>query len=75
MKRALQGHAPSRILVWRTPGTAVLRAFIHERLAGRALLRLLYWLEERAPRAFGWFGQHPMFVFKKPDRTRTGGGD
>jgi len=54
------------ILVWRTVGTNFLRAFVHGGLLGRAWLRLLYWLEEQAPRWFGRFGQYPLIVLRKP---------
>jgi SAM-dependent methyltransferase len=59
-------HLPSvDILVWRTVGTRFLRAFIHDRLLGRQWLRLLYWMEERAPRWFGRHGQYPMIIVRK----------
>jgi len=54
------------VLVWRSVGTNFLRAFIHEPLLGRWWLRLLYWLEERAPRWFGRNGQYPLIVVSKP---------
>jgi ubiquinone/menaquinone biosynthesis C-methylase UbiE len=54
------------ILVWRTVSTNFLRAFVHDFLLGRAWLRLLYWLEERAPHGFGRFGQYPLIVLRKP---------
>jgi len=54
------------VLTWRSVGTNFMRAFIHEPLLGRAWLRLLYWLEERAPRWFGRFGQYPLIVLRKP---------
>ena len=54
------------VLVWRSVGTNFLRAFIHERLLGRSWLRLLYWLEERAPHWFGRHGQYPLIVIRKP---------
>lgn len=53
------------IFVWRSVSVMALRFYIHKRLAGRALLRGLYALEERFPRFFGRFGQYPMVVFQK----------
>ncbi len=54
------------VRVWRSVSTAFLRAFIHRPLLGRQWLRLVYWLEERAPRVLGRLGQYPMIVFGKP---------
>jgi SAM-dependent methyltransferase len=54
------------IRVWRTVGVQFLRAVIHPRLGGRWLLRLLYWLEERAPYFFGRHGMYPLIVLRKP---------
>lgn len=53
------------ILVWRSVNVRFLRAVIHERLAGRLWLRLLYALEERFPRWFGENGQYPLVVIRK----------
>jgi hypothetical protein len=65
----LQGEIGSRmpvkIYVWRTFGVRFLRTFIHPRLAGRALLRLLYALEERFPGFLGRNGQYPLIVIRK----------
>ncbi len=54
------------VLVWRSVSTKFLRAFIHRRLLGRWWLRLLYWMEERAPHWFGRHGQYPLIVLRKP---------
>ena len=56
---------PVKIYVWRTFGVKFLRTFIHPRLAGRGLLRLLYWLEERFPGILGRYGQYPLIVIRK----------
>jgi SAM-dependent methyltransferase len=56
---------PVKIYVWRTFGVKFLRTFIHPRLAGRGLLRLLYWLEERFPGFLGRNGQYPLIVIRK----------
>jgi SAM-dependent methyltransferase len=59
------------VLVWRSVSTNFLRALIHERLFGRWCLRLLYALEERAPRWFGRFGQYPLIVIRTPHAGDT----
>jgi SAM-dependent methyltransferase len=60
-------HLPGvEVLVWRSVGTRFLRAFIHERLLGRAWLALLYQCEELAPHWFGRHGQYPLIVLRKP---------
>jgi SAM-dependent methyltransferase len=59
----LPGHVD--ILTWRSVGTNFLRALIHERMLGRSWLRLLYFLEERAPRWFGRHGQYPLIVIRR----------
>jgi hypothetical protein len=56
---------PLKIYVWRTFGVKFLRTFIHPRLAGRGLLRLLYRLEERFPGFLGRNGQYPLIVIWK----------
>jgi SAM-dependent methyltransferase len=65
--QALAGLPGFEIFVWRSVSTAFLRAFIHAPLLGKIWLRLLYALEERAPRFFGRVGQYPLFAFGKPD--------
>jgi len=65
LEREIGSQMPLKIYVWRTFGVKFLRTFIHPRLAGRGLLRLLYWLEERFPRALGRNGQYPLIVIRK----------
>lgn len=65
LEREIGSRMPLRIYVWRTFGVSFLRTFIHPRLAGRGLLRLLYWLEERFPRFLGRNGQYPLIVIRK----------
>jgi len=62
LEHEIGSQMPVRIYVWRTFGVKFLRTFIHPRLAGRGLLRLLYWLEERFPRLLGRNGQYPLIV-------------
>lgn len=55
-----------RVSVWRAVSVSVLKMFVHERLAGRRLLRALYRLEERYPHLCGRFGQYPLIAIEKP---------
>ncbi len=68
LKREIGSQMPVEIRVWRSVSVRFLRALIHEALAGRFLLRLLFWLEERYPRYFGERGQYPLIVIRKEDR-------
>lgn len=65
VKNKLSQLPDLEIRVWRSVSTNFMRAFIHRRLFGRSLLRLVYWCEERAPHFFGRFGQYPMILFAK----------
>ncbi|NIS83328.1 MAG: methyltransferase domain-containing protein [Anaerolineales bacterium] len=65
MKENLKQLAGLDIRVWRSVSTNFMRAFVHRRFFGRMWLRMLYWLEERAPHFFGRFGQYPMILFEK----------
>ena len=65
--RQQAGHLPGfDIRVWRTASSAFLRAFIFKPLFGQFWLRVLYWVEERAPHLLGRVGQYPMVLFEKP---------
>jgi hypothetical protein len=69
LKREVGGRLPQgtalEIWCWRSLSVAFLRSFIHEKLAGRALLRLAFWLEERFPHFLGERGQYPLIVVKR----------
>jgi SAM-dependent methyltransferase len=54
------------VRVWRTVSTKFMRAFIHRKAMGKVWLRILYELEELAPRFFGRIGQYPLILFRKP---------
>lgn len=56
---------PLEILVWRSVSVRFMRTLIHPWLGGRALLGLLYRLEERYPHYFGKNGQYPLIVLQK----------
>jgi SAM-dependent methyltransferase len=55
------------IRVWRTVSTKFLRAFIHRKMLGEFWLKILFRLEEIAPRFFGRIGQYPMILFRRSE--------
>ncbi len=65
LKRELHPLTDFRIYPWRSLSTTFLRWFIRPRWGGKAILRLVYWLEEHFPRFFGEQGQYPMIVVRK----------
>ncbi len=65
LKREVGSHMPLEIYAWRSVSVKVLRTFIHTHLGGRAILRFLFWLEDRFPRWFGENGQYPLVVICK----------
>ena len=68
LHKELDGHFNFEIWVWRSVNVRFLRAVIHRAAAGRLLLRMLYWLEERFPHFLGEKGQYPMLVIRKETR-------
>jgi ubiquinone/menaquinone biosynthesis C-methylase UbiE len=56
---------PLQIWCWRSVSVRFLRAFIHERLGGKFILRVLYWKEELFPHFLGKYGQYPLVEFTK----------
>ncbi len=56
---------PITIWCWRSVNVRFLRAFIHERFAGRFILRVLYIKEELFPHFLGKYGQYPLIELRK----------
>jgi ubiquinone/menaquinone biosynthesis C-methylase UbiE len=54
------------VAVWRSVNVQFLKCFIHERIFGRPILKLINKLEEKWPRFFGRFGAYPIILIKKP---------
>jgi len=67
IKHNLKSLPGLEVRVWRTVSSKFLRAFIHRKALGSLWLRMLFTLEELAPRFFGRVGQYPMILFHKPD--------
>jgi hypothetical protein len=64
-KRTIAPRMNTQILVWRSASVHFLKNYIFENRGGRALLRLLFALEERFPRFFGKYGTYPLIVIQK----------
>ncbi len=64
-KREIAPLMNTQILVWRSASVHFLKNYIFEKRGGRALLRLLFGLEERFPRFFGENGTYPLIVISK----------
>jgi len=65
LKEQLHDQVRIEIYPWRSLSPRFMRWFIRPKLGGAALLRFVYWLEERFPRFFGESGQYPMIVVMK----------
>ena len=64
-----------KLLVWRTVNPKFSRVFISRFFFGRFWLRLLYFLEERAPVFFARFGQYPMIIFNGSTEYKDSGNE
>ena len=65
LKKDVGSLMPVSIWCWRSVSVRFLRTFIHQRLAGRWLLKILFWKEELFPHFFGNYGQYPLIELKK----------
>lgn len=65
LKMELEGIVRFAIYPWRSLSPRFMRWFIRPQLGGKAILRLVFALEERFPRFFGENGQYPMIVISK----------
>lgn len=65
LKRFLSKEMRFAIYVWRSVNVRFMRAVIHEKLAGRQILRWLYRQEEKNPVYYGEKGQYPLIVIYK----------
>lgn len=64
-QRVLGRMGSFKLACWRSVSVDFQRAYIHEWLCGRQILRVLAWLEERFPWILGRLGQNPMFIISK----------
>jgi SAM-dependent methyltransferase len=65
LQKEVGRQVPIQIWCWRSVSVRFLRTFIHQRLAGRLKLSVIYWLEERLPHFLGKAGQYPLVVVRK----------
>jgi SAM-dependent methyltransferase len=56
---------PIQIWCWRSVSVRFLRTFIHNRFAGRWLLKIIYLTEELFPHFLGKYGQYPLIELNK----------
>jgi ubiquinone/menaquinone biosynthesis C-methylase UbiE len=55
----------STLYAWRSVNVPFLKLFVHPWLAGRAVLKAIFWLENRFPIVMGRIGAYPLFVTTK----------
>ena len=67
LQEILGNNIPYEIRCWRSVSVRFLRAVIHTRLAGKMILRFLYWLEDHFAQYFGMVGQYPLIIMMKPE--------
>jgi ubiquinone/menaquinone biosynthesis C-methylase UbiE len=65
LQREVGSLMPISIWCWRSVSVHFLRTFIHERFAGRFLLKVFYWKEEHLPHFLGKYGQYPLIEMNK----------
>lgn len=65
LQAEVASRIPIRIWCWRSLSVSFLRTFIHERYAGRLVLKIIYALEELFPHFLGKYGQYPLIVLAK----------
>jgi SAM-dependent methyltransferase len=68
LRSELKGTVSYEVFAWRSLSPRFMQWFVREGVAGRTMLRLVFWLEERFPRFFGLHGQYPMIVIAKSGR-------
>lgn len=65
LKAELRDEVDFEIFAWRSLSPRFMRWFVRPRLGGKAMLRLVFWLEERFAGFFGQNGQYPLIVVKR----------
>ncbi len=67
LKTQIGKSIPYKIYCWRSVNVRFLRAIIHEKTAGKLLLKILFLKEEILPGLFGRIGQYPLIVLTKEE--------
>ena len=71
-RRELGQYCDFDLVCWRSVTQQFLINYIRPRLFGGLVLKLLYWFEERFPRAAARLGAFPMFIIhKRPARVSS----
>lgn len=63
LRREVLPWLQGEVLCWQSVGLPFMQAFVPANRFGAALLRCIFWLECRFPRAFGWLGSLPLIRF------------
>lgn len=64
-RRDVASRMPVDVRVWRSLSVFFMRHFIPDNALGRLGLKLVFWLEDRAPWLAGVCGQYPLLVLRK----------
>jgi SAM-dependent methyltransferase len=72
LRAELRGVMQYEVLAWRSLSPRFMQWFVRPGKGGEALLRLVFWLEEKFPRFFGEHGQYPLIVICKTEGTAPG---
>ena len=54
-----------KTFVWRSISVPFMKMYIHKKLAGDKILKMIYKLEDKYPKIAGNLGEYPMFYFVK----------
>jgi SAM-dependent methyltransferase len=65
LQKEVGSQMPIKIYCWRSISVRFMRTIIHERFAGKFLLKLTFTLEELFPHFLGKFGQYPLVEMSK----------
>lgn len=64
-KNNVQKTYDSQLVVWRSINVPFMKVYVHRWFFGKALLKLIYKLEEKYPKVMGRIGAYPMFITQK----------
>lgn len=65
-RETFAGELRLDILAWRSVDPLFTRTWVPDGRAGKAMMRLILWAEDNAPRLMGRVGRYPLIVLRKP---------